>query len=558
MWSSNVPGRRTVRDSRARERARRLRSPIVASLLALLAFASPGGAQVPSDAARCDLMENDFVRSIATGEGERITYISGPVLFVCEDGTEIRADSVVERSATQLRELIGGVEIDAPESRLTADRVHRSTERGRTEAWGDVEIVDRSADTRMAGDTLLLLEAGALRERDLLRMTGGQPRAVLRLEGASTDDVPPAPERPPAEPGADPRRPAPTTTAPDTVFGDRLYMEGAGRFRAGGSVRVRRPDLEAFGDSLDYDRNRGRAVLEGGPGRPARVFSERFDLSARTLDLRIEEGELTEAVAREDAELTGDEVRLNAPLLRIYFAAGRMDRLVAVGDRAEEEADPPPADSAGAPPPERRRAEAIADEFLLRGDSIEARAEDGQLERVIAVGRARGESLGRDTLNTPETPEVIRRDWLEGDTIDAFFVTEPVAAPDTAAPEAGTEGDEGRSRLDRLIASGNARSLYRMTRRDGVGGEAAGPDTARVEEPDAGEETGGPADDGRPAIHYVVGERITIMLDEGEVDRMEVVGQTRGLYLDPTGRPVGSGSAPETASTSPPSGAPRP
>jgi hypothetical protein len=39
-----------------------------------------------------------------------------------------------------------------------------------------------------------------------------------------------------------------------------------------------------------------------------------------------------------------------------------------------------------------------------------------------------------------------------------------------------------------------------------------------------------------PAVHYVVGQEITIHMFEGEVEAMEVLGQTRGVHLEPLGR----------------------
>ena len=42
---------------------------------------------------------------------------------------------------------------------------------------------------------------------------------------------------------------------------------------------------------------------------------------------------------------------------------------------------------------------------------------------------------------------------------------------------------------------------------------------------------------GQFAIHYVVGDEITILLNpEGEAEKMEVAGQTRGIHLEPLGR----------------------
>ena len=150
-------------------------------------------------------------------------------------------------------------------------------------------------------------------------------------------------------------------------------------------------------------------------------------------------------------------------------------------------------DSAAAPPPARPRA--VAETFELEGDSIDVLAPNELLERVVAVGSARGESLARDSLNTEDTPEIARSDWVSGDTIIAMF--RPVAA-DTSA-EAGAEPDEGRPaggyQLDRLVALGEAASLYRMTPSGGDGaegeeepGEGEGEDEGQAEGEGEGED----------------------------------------------------------------------
>jgi hypothetical protein len=69
--------------------------------------------------------------------------------------------------------------------------------------------------------------------------------------------------------------------------------------------------------------------------------------------------------------------------------------------------------------------------------------------------------------------------------------------------------------LQRLLARGRARSMYRM----------APSDSTLVGKP------------GQFAIHYVVGDEITILLNaEGEAEKMEVVGETRGIHLEPLGQ----------------------
>lgn len=508
---------------------------------------------------RCDLMENRFLRSIVTADGSRITYISGPVLFACRDGTRIRADSVVQFSDQQFRELLGDVEIDGPETRVTADRVHLSTGAGRTQAWGDVRVVEKEADTRMVGDTLVFLEANRFRQEDQLEMWGGRPYAVLRLEGEEApdtttdpDDLPDfvvigAPE--PEEPVDTVQEPLPPPP-PDTVFGDRLYLEGRTRFRAGGSVRIRRPDLEATGDSLEYDRDLSRAVLVGTDSVPARIDGEEYDMVGRELDLLIQGNRIHRVDARDDARLTGRDVRIEAPRVRVFLSEGEIESLVARRAASEERAEAP--DSGKAP----RRPEAVAEDFFLRADSIEVQAPGRNLDRVVAVGDARGESLGRDSLNTAATPESIRRDWIEGDTVVAYFLqADSVEREGTGA----ADGAGARSRLDRLVATGDARSLYRMAPRDTA--SAAGRDTASASVPGdslpvVAADTARTArdragSDGRLAVHYVVGDRITITLRQGDVERMEVVGRTRGLYLEPRGAPRERAPVPDSVPRQP-------
>lgn len=552
----------------------------------------------------CDLVSSRRLNSVLNPSGERVTYISGPLAFQCDDGTRIRADSVVDFQATRFRQLMGGVEIDGPETRLVADRVHRSDDLGRIEAWGSVEVEQKGSDTRMVGDSLVFFESGPSRAESELDVFGDRPYAVLRLGGEGDgggDEI---------EPGGG--LDVPAETPPDTVFGDRLHLLGESRFVATGDVRVRRSEMDAFGDSLDFARDESVAHLFGTGTDRARIEGEEFDLEARRVDLFLQGDALEEVRAVERARLTGEDVEMEAPRIRIFMSGGETERLVAVrepsdagadtvvmgggperevetadgapevSDRTAEAEDPGPA-AAAADRMGEGRPTAVAEDFVLWGDSIEVSAPGQRLERVYAVGRARGESLARDSLNTPDMPEMIRRDWIEGDTIVAHFAPVDTAGgegdpsgPDedrAAEPREAATADPDRPEyaLDRLIATGNARSLYRLAPQDSVsvvsvedgeepadGGPEPGDDGAAAGDPEVARAGGadavgdtvtvlgtppGQAADStgasperprrRPAVHYVVGHRITIVLADGEVDRMEVQGQTRGLYLEP-------------------------
>jgi hypothetical protein len=148
---------------------------------------------------------------------------------------------------------------------------------------------------------------------------------------------------------------------------------------------------------------------------------------------------------------------------------------------------------------------ARAQRVSIAADSLDVLTPSEAIERIHATGDARAESTARDSLNTPATPALARTDWMEGDTIVASFArVDNVAAPDPAAES----GDEYR--LERLTAIGSARSLYRLAPEDST--RACGD---------------------LPAIHYVTAERIVIEMKEGEIDRMDVTGQTEGVHAEP-------------------------
>jgi hypothetical protein len=87
-------------------------------------------------------------------------------------------------------------------------------------------------------------------------------------------------------------------------------------------------------------------------------------------------------------------------------------------------------------------------------------------------------------------------------------------------------------RLERLSASGEARSLYRM-------------------EPSDSARARGHKD---PAIHFVKASSIVLQWDEGEVRAMEVSGQTEGVHAEPAVAPPDSARADSTSAVTHTSG----
>jgi hypothetical protein len=277
-----------------------------------------------------------------------------------------------------------------------------------------------------------------------------------------------------------------------------MTMTGNDHFVAVGRVEIRRSDFQAFSNEARMDQVNEQMELLG----QSRVQSEQFDLTADRIDMRMPGDRLERIHALNRAALIGDDLRVDAPELQLFFENDELERMIArVDDDASEQ-----------------RPVATARGFRLEADSLDALTPAQQLERVVAVGNARGEAT--DTLGVPpgriEAPAPAgdlasgEHDWIVGDTVTGYFAAVPI--PDAGAEErldVAENGDPQREvRLERIIALGSARSLYRV----------------QNDRPDVG---------GRPGINYLIGDTIELTFDEGQLQVADVRGLDRGLFLDP-------------------------
>lgn len=531
----------------------------------------------------CGLDYADLWRAVAQDTPSE-THFFTDVTFSCDDGTLISADSAIVSPPRQLSQWFGNVSFNEEGRELKADRATYRSDIDRLDAFGNVSLVDTTG-SELEGDNLVYIREGDGTQPTQLTMTGlggRQPRArivpgesepsaapdstgsedlgladsagVEVADAADSSATATVPEEPldadslPADSvaneAADTAAPPSLeresrTTEPYVVTADRIIIEGNNTFRGEGNVDVTRESLHATGRNMVYDGELGELLMVG----EARSEGEGYDLAAESITVVLPDDEVEAVVARGEAELTTDDLDLTAPKIHLFVDEDALQRLVAAqlgpddGPIATAQPTPPP--GSGAPEAPDLRATALTQDFLLLGDSLDVETPGEVLERVVAVGRARGESFAGDSLNQPDTPEVAQHDWLEGDTIVATFIeTLADAAPpvvsdslvaagapqaDSTNPLAGfqaqpDQSDEGegeapsdRFTLESLVASGNAKSLYRMSPSD----------------------TTGLVEPGRLALHYVVGAGITITMVDGEVDRMEVSGQTQGFHLEP-------------------------
>jgi lipopolysaccharide export system protein LptA len=548
----------------------------------------------------CDVPSHQGFLSQMLPNGTRVMYFSRPVMR-CPGGVRITADSAVVYEQTRYNQLFGNVVFTEGDQRLRADEAQYFEREGRLVAWGSPVLTDQAEGSVIRGDTMVFIRAGEWHPEDRLTVTGRRPHATLypaqrpSPEGPPSvppDTVPPVGVAgPPAVPDTLPPPvpdtlppPVPDTLpppVPDTagtpardpparsvpqepaervpyeIYAQRIVLEGSRYFRATGSVEITRDSLDAWAESVEFDQEDGFLTLKEG----ARVKTSGTDLAADTIRLDLPEDEIRDILALGHAVLEGEDVRVLAPIISLFLSDGRLERLVAVRDPMAAPR-PEPSDEMEGPPDRRpgpvtrlsevvreldlpefpRKPLALADDFRLTADSLEILAPGEVLNELRAMGRARGEATGRDSLNTEDTPSILLVDWLEGDTIVANFgrvevlrrgaAEDTLAAgdrptptlPDSLEPErerlllaeaAEAQGDttETRYRLERLTARVSARSLYRMEPSDSI---------AKAE--------------GLLAVHYVIGDEIVIIFSQGEIERMEVE-NARGTHLEPVARP---------------------
>jgi hypothetical protein len=203
-----------------------------------------------------------------------------------------------------------------------------------------------------------------------------------------------------------------------------------------------------------------------------------------------------------NASARGQQLQLEAPMLRLLIEGNEIARAVAsAGDSARTGA----IRTQGGEP----WARSVSEEYALTADSIDILRPGGQLERVVAVGRARANAM---TAVVP-SDSLLGNDWLVGDTITGHFT----AVDTLLAPG-------GEPELERLVATGNARALYHILDDAGQAGTRE-----------------------RPAVNYVIGRVVTLALAAGEVRSAQVVGPSTGVYLEP----LPGGLDPDTADVPP-------
>ena len=501
----------------------------------------------------CRLVEvGGYTLSTRSVSASYTHYASGGVDYRCADGVRIQADSAVGFESNSSLNLYGEVRFEDAEVILEAGQAIYFGESSYLRATHGARVEYKLTGTVVSGEQLDYYRQSDSRLVDEMTVRGGQPHAVVHPPAppAATE---PAQEPPLAQdsvaaedsmttveppivadsvPVADSLvEDAPTDSStvdeplpPYEIDAERFVVKGRQEFEAIDDVVVVRDSLRATGDTLFYDQDTGAMSMHGNP----RVGDGRFDLTAHSLRITPASSGNEDILAGGEAVLAGAAVAIEAPAIRLFLDDGDLGRLVALAT-IPTTAPEAQIDTAGLTPGDQARAAelaraasqadsaamqdplprptALAEDLTLVADSIEVLSPGQVLQLLTAVGTARAVAARADSLDE-STPEVARADWMEGDTIVATFVPPGSRRDGDAGPRAA-----GRSLLETLVASGSAKSLYRVP-----------PDTTLA----ADEQPTGP-----PPLHWTQGGRITMHLADGQVVRMVVEGETLGYHLEP-------------------------
>lgn len=276
---------------------------------------------------------------------------------------------------------------------------------------------------------------------------------------------------------------------PMTVVANTVHMAGDSLVYASGRVVITRPDVIAHGDSAWMDSGRQFARLIRNPSITARG-DRPFTLSGNLIDIYGRNRMVERVLSQGRAKGVSRDATLTADTLDFGMASGRLQRVQAWG---------------------KSRARAANPTYDIVADSLDVRMPDQRMREIHAVRDAFAQSI-------PDTTKVhtTERDWLRGDTVYAYFDSTAKATADTSHQPA----------LRELRAVGHARSFYQI----------AAKDTSAV----------------GPAINYVKGDEIAVTFANRQAQRVAIIGQAAGVYLDPSAPSRG-----DTAAPAAPAGAPR-
>jgi hypothetical protein len=453
-------------------------------------------------------------------EGQRVINASGPLLIQCSNGEELRSDSAVVYEAINEVHLFRRVDYQDPGRSLTSDYATYNGNTGRLWATGSVVFTDKSRGSTLRGPNLEYFRPSQGRTEAQAIATERPHLTVAPRSGRQRD--------------------------PMEVDADRITTLGEDHVNAEGNVVIDGKEMDAWAQEAYYDAVQERMELR----RNARAKGARYDLTGDFIEADLAQGALERVLSRGNARLVEERMRVTGPQLQLYFARDSLQRLVS-GHTPSASGEAEGGAGGG-------RSVALARGFRMEADSLEALTPGQRIRRVTAIGSAEGQSWDTLRVAGPSPSDTTgvdtvaglalgERDLIFADTIIGFFAGDTLAAgsagadsasADSAAaparprvlgdstgvpgdtarvaipPPAAAQPDSADAQLERMLALGSARSLYRMRP-----SREEAQDTAR-----------------KPGINYVIADTIDLSFVDGEVEIATVRGLKRGVYLDPIQR----------------------
>lgn len=459
-------------------------------LLAMLGALVPAAAVQAQQASECTLLDNPTRRFLINNQGTPFEswYVTEAV-FVCDGGDRrIVAQTATYSVANGLITLNGDVQVDDPERSLRSEFAQYFTETEQLHARTGVVLREKSNGSVIRSELLDIYQETADRG-SLLIATGGRPRAVMfqttagGMAAAAPGEV--------TETGV-PRRRVPGMVRDSTVLeAQEIRMTGGQSFRGTGTALLRRDSLTATGHAIEFSDATRRLDVMGGAVVELPSQELRGDSITATVD---DQDEIDEVLARGTASLVAEDLRVTARAIRLMFANGGVERLVAMGGQA------PSGAAAGSRP------HVESDGFSMDADSIDVLAPNQQISEAVAIGNALGERVLPDSLRarlpeaTPEVLALLSRDWMRGDTVRARFAPNPRAEVDSTATA---------TVMEQLAAHGDqAQSMYSVV------------------------DEGNP--EARLSFNYLLSSYIEVNFIDGQVGTVSAAGDARGVYLQPS------------------------
>ncbi|HEX2166712.1 MAG TPA: hypothetical protein VHG09_05680, partial [Longimicrobiales bacterium] len=299
-----------------------MRNGIVAltALVAMTASAAPADAQQTGEP--CDLLPNPTRTLNISNQGTPAeSWFITEAVLVCPGGRRIVADTATYSLAASQITLNGDVEVDDIDRSLRSEFAQYFTESGQLHARTDVVLRETRNGSVIMSELLDIYQETPERE-SLLIATGGRPRAIM-YEQAET----------PA--GAEPLMAEPAIEeivagAPrDSTILDaqEIRITGGQSFRGTGNAVLLRDSLTATAQAIEFNDSTRRMDLMGSAVVQLPTQELRGDTITATVDAS---DQIDEVLAMHNASLQAEDLNVTAPAIRLMFADGGIERLVAM------------------------------------------------------------------------------------------------------------------------------------------------------------------------------------------------------------------------------------